>query len=248
MAPRTFRIGANPEFSLTLETPITTRKLRLVGLERRPIPIHLREFQAFAPAKVTPASTAIASSGTSESANLIRDPRTRITVRGSISDQAPSAAKAADGRLDSEWVSQREGDKWIQFEFAEPRAIGNLQFDSGYLLAGRGQEVSGILDQFALQYEHNGQWQDLANSTTRADKLDLSREFHLYGLEWTADELVFFFDGKELRRVKNEFCHSPAAVWLSLAIIAWAGPITPAMDGTAMVVDRVRVYEAHPAR
>jgi beta-glucanase (GH16 family) len=234
MAPRAFRIGADPEFALTLETPITTRKLRLVDLERRPIPIHLREFRAFAPAR--------ASVGT----NLIRDPRTRITVSGDINDQAPSATKAADGRLDSEWVSQRDGDKWIQFEFAEDQSLGALEFVSGYLLAGHGQEASGILDQFALQYERDGQWQDLANSTTRTDRLDLSRDFHLYGLEWTADELVFYFDGKELRRVKNEFCHSPAAVWLSLAIIAWAGPVTPAVDGTAMIVDRVRVYEVRP--
>ena len=49
--------------------------------------------------------------------------------------------------------------------------------------------------------------------------------------------------GRELRREKNEFCHGPAPVWLSLAIIAWAGPITDAINGTAMEVDYVRMYE-----
>ncbi len=71
---------------------------------------------------------------------------------------------------------------------------------------------------------------------------DFAKEFHTYGLDWSADELVFYMDGKELRREKNQFCHSPAPVWLSLAIIAWGGKITDAIDGTFMEVDYVRVY------
>ena len=72
---------------------------------------------------------------------------------------------------------------------------------------------------------------------------DLSREFHVYGLEWTENELVWYFDGQELRRETNSICHQPAPVWLSSAIIKWAGEITDQIDGTAMEVDYVRVYE-----
>jgi beta-glucanase (GH16 family) len=76
---------------------------------------------------------------------------------------------------------------------------------------------------------------------------DFAKEFHTYGLAWSADELVFYMDGKELRREKNQFCHSPAPVWLSLAIIAWGGKVTDAIDGTFMEVDYVRVYlPSHP--
>lgn len=71
---------------------------------------------------------------------------------------------------------------------------------------------------------------------------DFAREFHVYGLEWSDAELVFYLDGKELRRVKNEFCHAPASIWLSLAVIPWAGRVTDAIDGKAMEVDYVRVY------
>ena len=53
-------------------------------------------------------------------------------------------------------------------------------------------------------------------------------------------------NGKELRRVKNEFCLSPSSVWLSLAVIPWAGRITDAIDGTAMEVDYVRIYRKKP--
>ena len=72
--------------------------------------------------------------------------------------------------------------------------------------------------------------------------VDLSKEFHMYGFLWTADELVFYFDGKEIRRVKNEVCHSECALLLSEAIIKWAGPVGDAIDGTFMEVDYVRAY------
>jgi beta-glucanase (GH16 family) len=73
--------------------------------------------------------------------------------------------------------------------------------------------------------------------------INLARDFHTYGLEWSKDELVFYFDGRELRREKNRFCFSPSPVWLSLAIIPWAGKVTDAIDGTFMEVDYVRVYQ-----
>jgi beta-glucanase (GH16 family) len=71
---------------------------------------------------------------------------------------------------------------------------------------------------------------------------NFAREAHVYGLDWNENELVFYLDGTELRRVKNEFCHSPASIYLSLAVIPWAGKVTDAIDGKAMEVDHVRVY------
>lgn len=75
---------------------------------------------------------------------------------------------------------------------------------------------------------------------------DFAREFHVFGLEWTDRELVFYLDGRELRREKNDICHSPAPVWLSLAVISWGGRVTDAIDGKAMEVDYVRVYRRKP--
>ena len=73
---------------------------------------------------------------------------------------------------------------------------------------------------------------------------DFSKDFHVLGLEWTAEEIIFFLDGNEIRRSKNEFSFSPAPVLLSMAVIQWAGEVTDAVDGTYMEVDYVRVYEA----
>ena len=71
---------------------------------------------------------------------------------------------------------------------------------------------------------------------------DFSKEYHLFGVDWEEDEIIFYLDRKELRRVKNEICHSAAPIRLSMAIIKWAGEITDEVDGSFMEVDYVRVY------
>lgn len=73
--------------------------------------------------------------------------------------------------------------------------------------------------------------------------INLGNDFHIYGLEWTKDSLIYSFDGNVIRRLKNEFCHSPAPVYLSEAIISWAGQVTDAINGTSMDVDWVKVYQ-----
>ena len=95
---------------------------------------------------------------------------------------------------------------------------------------------------------HNWSGKHWAKSKEKkADGANLADTFHTYGLEWNKDELIWFFDGKEIRREKNTICHKPAPVWLSLAIIKWAGPVSDAIDGTSMDVDYVRVYQKESA-
>ena len=73
--------------------------------------------------------------------------------------------------------------------------------------------------------------------------VDFSKEYHLFGVDWEEDEIIFYMDRKETRRVKNEYCHSAAPIRLSMAILAsWAGEVNDAIDGTFMEVDYVRVY------
>lgn len=75
---------------------------------------------------------------------------------------------------------------------------------------------------------------------------DLGRNLHVYGLEWNDKELVWWFDGREIRRLQNEFCHGPAHLYLSCAILQpeakSAERVTAAIDGTSMDVDWVRVF------
>ena len=73
------------------------------------------------------------------------------------------------------------------------------------------------------------------------ENYDFSKEYHLFGLEWTTDELIYYLDRKEIRREKNSICLSPVPVWLSLAILSWQD-VTDKIDGTFMEIDYVRVY------
>ena len=78
-------------------------------------------------------------------------------------------------------------------------------------------------------------------ATTYPD-IDFSQEYHLFGVDWEEDEIIFYLDRKETRRVKNEFCHSAAPVRLSAAVLRSAKNHADAADGTFMEVDYVRVY------
>ncbi|AUP79711.1 glycoside hydrolase family 16 protein [Flavivirga eckloniae] len=73
--------------------------------------------------------------------------------------------------------------------------------------------------------------------------VDFSEEFHTYGLKWDENEMIFYLDGKEIRRIANTFCFSESPIFLSLAIVEWYGTLTDAVDGTSMKVDYVRYYK-----
>lgn len=70
---------------------------------------------------------------------------------------------------------------------------------------------------------------------------DLSEEFHIYALEWDEENISWFFDGQRIHRHQNAFCHAPMSVVLSTAVVAWLKP-GENLNGSAMVVDYVRVY------
>ena len=73
---------------------------------------------------------------------------------------------------------------------------------------------------------------------------DLSEDYHTYGLEWNEDELIYYFDNKEIARYKNENAHIPLFVYLSSAVLSWAGSVAgEEADGSAQIVDYVRVWQ-----
>ncbi len=81
-----------------------------------------------------------------------------------------------------------------------------------------------------------------AKSEKFISTLDLSRDFHVYGFEWSEKELIWYLDGREIRRAKNEIAHGEVPVIFSTAVMKWAGEITDKLDGSSMDVDYVRVY------
>ncbi len=83
----------------------------------------------------------------------------------------------------------------------------------------------------------------LQHSEQYKSDYDLSADYHTYALEWNEDELIYYFDGKVIATKKNENASIPLYPYLSSAVINWAGGITDAADGTAQIVDYVRIYQ-----
>lgn len=58
---------------------------------------------------------------------------------------------------------------------------------------------------------HNWSGKHWSKSTTwKAEGRDLAKEWHVYGLGWSEQALVWSFDGQEIRRETNAICHRPA--------------------------------------
>jgi len=84
----------------------------------------------------------------------------------------------------------------------------------------------------------------LENRYTRLEvPYDFYEDFHVYGLLWTADELVWFLDGKEVFRRKNDFFKRPLHVIFDAEIMeTWDGlPNADDLPST-FEVDYVRVW------
>jgi beta-glucanase (GH16 family) len=73
--------------------------------------------------------------------------------------------------------------------------------------------------------------------------------FHTFGLLWTAEEYVFYVDGKETWRTRaGGVCQVPLYIKLSDEIGKWAGDIATAKLPDEFLVDYVRVYDLVPAK
>ena len=72
---------------------------------------------------------------------------------------------------------------------------------------------------------------------------DLSKDYHTYALEWTPEEMVFYFDGEEVLRCPN-LDHIPVYPLLSSAIMTNCGEMRNYdADGKAQIIDYVRIWQ-----
>ncbi|MBQ2967199.1 MAG: S-layer homology domain-containing protein [Clostridia bacterium] len=74
---------------------------------------------------------------------------------------------------------------------------------------------------------------------------DFREDYHIFAAEWTPEEIVFYVDGREIRRHKTTYSNHPMQVYLSTAIMneATEEELLKDADGTAMEVEYVRVYQ-----
>jgi len=231
--------GVEPNRSIQLEIPITTKKVRLSSKQDKHF--HIGEFQIF---NVNAAGYPnVLEDGATKAGltNFAADPKTLIEVSGHFNPDKPRPLSVlTDGKSKSSWISPRDGEKWIEFTFDSPKTIGCIQFSNGW----NGKHGwTALLTNYKVEYDNGSDWVEIGSFDLNAGEFNFASDFHVFGLEWNADELIFTVDGEEIRREKNTFCHTPSPIWLSLAIISWDGEITDAIDGTSMDVDYVRYYQ-----
>lgn len=77
--------------------------------------------------------------------------------------------------------------------------------------------------------------------------VDLSADFHTYGLLWLPDpkvgaKLTWYMDGQPFHSKDCARCTSPAPVLLTGAVVSWARP-SAALDGQETQVTDLRIYQ-----
>lgn len=237
---KSFSFGLRPDVSIQLEIPVKTRRVRLIS--NNGSHFHIGEFRIY---NVNPAGYPQALSKTADKdkpslVNFAREKGTRISASGSHKPGSNTAPLLVDGDITKRWVTNIDGVKSVEFTLAGERQIGCVQFVQGWPDKGSWR---GMMDNYRIEYHNGSKWVAMAQFDINQGNYNFARDYQTYGLEWSEKELIFYFNGKEIRREKNAFCHSPAPIWLSLAIIPWGGKITDAIHGTAMEVDYVRVYQ-----
>ncbi len=234
--PKSFVFGTKPNIHIELETPIVATKLRLSSTMLSKF--NINEFRAF---------SVIESDVYPDILNIEELPDTEglvdffalPTTKLSSSNPEGNLSFLTDGTTRN-WSSQEQGEKWIMAEFDSPKRIGCIQFNNGWKY---NDTWKGLLSNYKVEYYDGEKWITVTTMDV-TDDVNFGEEYHTLGLEWNEEELIFFLDGEEIRRSKNEFCHYPAPVWLSLAIIKWDGPLDEEhLDGTSMEVDYVRIYK-----
>ncbi len=238
-------------FNFVLDAPVTTTRLRLVS--RDADIVRVMELRVFPPSRQGyPSVFPNSMEAQPDVPNLAA--AAEVEASSTLGPEF-GPAKAVDGKLsnDSRWVSAKEGSpRVLTLSFAQPREIGCIQLVSGWQ---DGQHWRGIVDDFRFEFWNGAAWQAVRGAAREAvfenrrdpdAPPDLGNSFHVYGLEWNEKELIYYFDGREIRRIDNEICHGESPVRLSLAIIPWAGPVTDKIDGKSMDVDWVRMWQRIP--
>lgn len=93
---------------------------------------------------------------------------------------------------------------------------------------------------------HTGQGEDQTKQGRRVPTPDLSEDFHVFGVKWTATEVTWFFDGEEVFSAPTpEDMHQPKYLLVNLAIGGeWPGsPDESTSFPAAFEIDWIRVWQ-----
>lgn len=189
----------------------------------------------------------------------IRDEKERLAKNVSVSDGILRLVTRRNGK---EWTSAwlatkhfRQKYGWFEcsFRIAGASGLNNAfwlntpperlalkdpslaRFEIDIVEAHYPHEVSMNLHNWQVKHTSSGQ-------KYKADS-DLSKSFHVYALEWTPKELIWYFDGEKIRTFAHAICNAEEEVLLSTKVASFAGKASSALEDKSMDVDYVRIYQ-----
>ena len=115
-----------------------------------------------------------------------------------------------------------------------------------FVMEVRGSETEAVFHSYKYQDEND------AVQTTgvlRSAGTDFSAGFHIYAVEWSPEELIYYIDGVEFQRVASENIASQDMYLILTLAIGGVFPGSP--DETTvfpaeLIVDHVRVFQRIP--
>ena len=179
-----------------------------------------------------------------------------------LSSRWPENAVVKDGSLHLEVRQENRGGQewtagsvWVRpevfkqaygywearYKFTKATGVNN-----SFWMKGNGVEIDvceGHYPNKANTNYHVWQGEHTANSKKETSEYDLSVDYHTYGLEWNETELLYYMDGKLIATKPHELAHTPLFPYLSSAVLSWAGTVGEATNGTAQIVDYVRIWQ-----
>ena len=189
-----------------------------------------------------------------------------------LSSRHPENAEVHDGALYlmTKYESKVEGKNWTtanvladkgafaqeygywecRYKFTETSGINNSFWIYTDVWGMKGYEIDVCEGHYMNKINNTyheytiGNNESTSHSKRSTVEYDLSADFHTYAVEWTPDTLKFYFDG-ELTYEQQVYHESgwKSFARLSTAVLSWAGTITQEADGTAQIVDYVRVWQ-----
>lgn len=168
----------------------------------------------------------------------VKDGSLRLLTKKENHPQSPQT----DWTTGNVWVSPEVFSQCGGYWEASIKINAAPGLNNAFWMIGNGNEIDIVEAHYKnavhTNYHHNGQHSENYNAP-----YDLSEDFHIYALDWREDELIYYFDGKEISRKTNLAAHDPLYPYFSTAVLNWAGKIGDEADGKAMEVEWVRIYE-----
>lgn len=158
--------GLSPAYSHSFNIAVKTKRIRFSS--NNASHFHIREFSIYETNKNCYPIDLLSNSADSEVSglnNLTRKDETQIIASGVYRDDIKASA-VADGSTTSSWVSQKEGEKWLEFSWPSEMNVGHIQFINGWQSSGN---WNALISDYKIEAEINGEWVEIASYDVKTD-------------------------------------------------------------------------------